>query len=145
MLPGLAEGGDISNWLDAGHTKAEFQDVCYSTPDWELVSSPSSSTSTSESPSSSNIEGKPKPSTILDHRSHRDRTIHDWDDIDAYILDTQRGSVPDFPLKCLPPKLQEVIERTSKGAGVTHAHVAVPLIGISSGLIGYSRRLRATA
>ena len=45
----------------------------------------------------------------------------------------------------LSPKLQEVIERTSKGAGVTHAHVAVPLIGISSGLIGYSRRLRATA
>ena len=64
-LPGLPEGGDISNWLDAGHTEAELQDVCYSTPDWEPESSSSSSASRSESPSSSATEGKPKPSTIL--------------------------------------------------------------------------------
>ena len=143
-LPGLPEGGDISNWLDAGHTEAELQDVCYSTPDWEPVSS-SSSSARSESPSSSATEGKPKPSTVLNHRPHRDRAIYDWDDPDWSLLDTQRGSLPDFPLEVLSPKLQAVIERTSKGAGVTHAHVAVPLIGISSGLIGYSRRLRATA
>jgi hypothetical protein len=40
--------------------------------------------------------------------------------------------------------MQELIKRTSKGAGVTHAHVAVPLIGIVSGLIGISRRLKVT-
>jgi RecA-family ATPase len=33
-LPGLAEGGDISDWLDAGHTVEEFEDVCHQTPDW---------------------------------------------------------------------------------------------------------------
>jgi RecA-family ATPase len=33
-LPGLAEGGDISDWLDAGHTTEEFEEVCYQTPDW---------------------------------------------------------------------------------------------------------------
>jgi RecA-family ATPase len=33
-LPGLAEGGDISDWLDAEHTTEEFEDVCYHTPDW---------------------------------------------------------------------------------------------------------------
>jgi hypothetical protein len=142
-LPGLPEGGDVSDWLDAGHTKAEPEDVCYSTPDWEPESSPP--TLRSEATSPSNTEGKPKQPTILDHRRHRDRTIHDWDDPDWSLLDTQRASLPHFPLEVLSPKLQEVIERTSKGAGVTHAHVVVPLIGISSGLIGYSRRVRATA
>src|SRR5262249_38658287 len=82
---------------------------------------------------------------ILVQRRHRDRTIHDWDDPDWSLLDTQRGSLPDFPLEILSSQLQRVIERTSKGAGVTPAHVAVPLLGISSGLIGYSRRIKATA
>jgi len=68
-----------------------------------------------------------------------------FDDPDWSLLDTQRGRLPDFPLEVLSPNLQEVIRRTSKGAGVTHAHVAVPLLGITSGLIGYSRRLKATA
>jgi hypothetical protein len=34
-LPGLGEGGDISDWLDAGHLMIELEGVCYSTPDWE--------------------------------------------------------------------------------------------------------------
>jgi hypothetical protein len=68
-----------------------------------------------------------------------------FDDPDWSLLDTRRGSLPDFPLEVLSPKLQEVIRRTSKGAGVTPAHVAVPLLGIASGLIGYSKRLKATA
>jgi RecA-family ATPase len=33
-LPGLAEGGDISDWLDAGHTAEEFEDTCYRAPEW---------------------------------------------------------------------------------------------------------------
>ena len=33
-LPGLAEGEDISDWLDAGHTAEEFEEVCYQTPNW---------------------------------------------------------------------------------------------------------------
>jgi hypothetical protein len=31
-LPGLAEGGDISDWLDAGHKNEEFKDACYQKP-----------------------------------------------------------------------------------------------------------------
>jgi hypothetical protein len=71
-LPGLAEGGDISNWLDAGHTRAELEDVCYSTPDWEPESASSSSTLRPESPPPSNTQGKPKQPTILSYRRHRD-------------------------------------------------------------------------
>ena len=139
-LPGLGEGGDISDWLDADHTKSELEDVCYSTPDWQPESS---STLRSELPS--NTESAPAQPTILDRHPHGDRKIHDWDDPDWSLLDTQRGNLPDFPLQVLSPKLQEVIRRTSKGAGVTDAHIAVPLLGISSGLIGYSRRIKATA
>lgn len=142
--PGLGEGGDVSDWLDAGHTKGELEDVCYSTPDWEPASS-SSSPLVSESSSPSNTEGEPTQHIILDRRRHHDRAIHDWADPDWSLLDTQRGSLPKFPLEVLSSQLQQVIERTSKGAGVTPAHVAVPLLGISSGLIGYSRRIKVTA
>ena len=33
-LPGLNEGGDVSDWFDAGHTRQEFLDFCNATPDW---------------------------------------------------------------------------------------------------------------
>ena len=132
-LPGLPQRGDVSDWLDMGHSKGELIGTCFDAPLWEPQAE------------AAKPENKPTTNEPLAYRRHRDRTIHDWDDPDWSLLDTQRGSLPDFPLAVLSPKLQEVIRRTSKGAGVTHAHVAVPLLGINSGLIGYSRRLRATA
>jgi AAA domain len=33
-LPGLVDGGDVSDWIDAGHTKGELEDVCYSAQLW---------------------------------------------------------------------------------------------------------------
>jgi hypothetical protein len=79
-LPGLAEGGDVSDWLDVGHTRQELEEVCYSTPDWEPESASSSSTLRAESPSPprsevsspSKAEDKPKQPTILRYRRHRD-------------------------------------------------------------------------
>ena len=134
LLPGLPDRGDVSDWLDAGHTKDELECVCLDAPLWEPQAE-------AARPENKPITNEP---IILAYRRHRDRTIHDWDDPDWSLLDTQRGNLPDFPLEVFSPQLQEVIGQTSKGAGVTHAHVAVPLLGISSGLIGYSRRLRAT-
>ena len=69
----------------------------------------------------------------------------DWSDPDWSILDDRRGVLPEFPLDALSDKLQKTIERTAKGAGVTPAHVAVPLIGVVSSLIGTARRVRATS
>jgi hypothetical protein len=134
LLPGLPQRGDVSDWLDMGHSKEELIDTCFDAP----LSEPQAE--------AARPENKPTTSqpTILAYRRHRDRTIHDWDNPDWSLLDTRRGSLPDFPLEVFSPKLREVVGQTSKGAGVTRAHVAVPLIGISSGLIGYSRRLRAT-
>jgi RecA-family ATPase len=33
-FPGLAEGGDVSDWLDAGHDADELVKVCFDTPLW---------------------------------------------------------------------------------------------------------------
>jgi Protein of unknown function (DUF3987) len=143
-FPSLPNGGDVSDWLDMGRTKDDLEDFCYSTPNWQPEASSASST-LPELSSSSNTESEPTQPIILDHRRRRDRMIHDWADPDTSLLDTQRGSLPDFPLEVFSPQLQQVIERTSRGAGVTPAHVAVPLLGISSGLIGYARRVKATA
>ena len=66
-----------------------------------------------------------------------------WDAPDQSILDDRRGSLPDFPLHCLSAASREWVERAAQGAGVTPAHVVVPLIGICSSLIGTARRVRA--
>jgi hypothetical protein len=122
LLPGLPQRGDISDWLDMGHSKDELEKVCFDAPLWEPQ-----------------VEAA-KPG----NKPIRSPAINVWDDPDWSLLDTQRGSLPEFPLEVLSPNLQEVIRRTSNGAGVTPAHVVVPLLGISSGLIGYSRRIKAT-
>jgi hypothetical protein len=43
----------------------------------------------------------------------------------------------------LPASLRGWLLRSTRGAGVTPAHVAVPLLGIASSLIGTARRVRA--
>jgi Protein of unknown function (DUF3987) len=70
--------------------------------------------------------------------------LHDWDHPDWSILDDRRGALPDFPLDCLSPPVREWVKRAAHGAGVTVAHVAVPAIGIASGLIGMARRVQAS-
>ena len=69
---------------------------------------------------------------------------HDWDDPDFSLLDDRRGKLPEFPIDVFSPKWQECIQLAAYGAGVTPAHVAVPLIGIASSLIGTARRVQAS-
>lgn len=40
-LPGLQEGGDVSDWLDAGHTLGELVEVAEATPQWTPPAWPS--------------------------------------------------------------------------------------------------------
>jgi hypothetical protein len=68
--------------------------------------------------------------------------LHTWENPDWSILDDKRGDLPDFP-DCLG-KAWATTNRAAKGAGVTIAHVAVPLLGIASGLIGVARRIQAS-
>jgi hypothetical protein len=69
---------------------------------------------------------------------------HTWNDPDWSILDDRRGDLPDFPKGILSAPCQEWVERAAHGAGATPEHVAVPLLGIASSLIGTSRRVMAS-
>ena len=69
---------------------------------------------------------------------------HGWDDPDWTLLDDRRGELPDFPVDVLTPAWQEWLLRACHGAGVRPEHIAVPLIGVASSLIGTARRVRAS-
>jgi Protein of unknown function (DUF3987)/Bifunctional DNA primase/polymerase, N-terminal len=66
-----------------------------------------------------------------------------WEEPDWTLLDDRRGELPDFPIEALPASMCDWLLRSARGAGVTPAHVAVPLLGIASSLIGTSRRVCA--
>jgi hypothetical protein len=82
---------------------------------------------------------KVKPATRGNQKGH-----HSWDDPDWSILDDRRGDLPEFPIDTLSAPCQKWVERAADGAGVTPAHVAVPLLGIVSSLIGTARRVMAS-
>jgi hypothetical protein len=67
-----------------------------------------------------------------------------WQEPDWALLDDRRGELPDFPVEVLPASLRGWLLRAARGAGVTPAHVAVPLLGVASSLIGTARRVRAS-
>jgi hypothetical protein len=74
----------------------------------------------------------------------RDSRGHSWDDPDWSILDDRRGELPDFPTGTLPDPCRAWVERAAHGAGASPAHVAVPLLGIVSSLLGTARRVSAS-
>ena len=66
-----------------------------------------------------------------------------WNDPDISIMDDRRGDLPEFPTEVFIAECREWLVQAAHGAGVTAAHVAVPLIGIVSSLIGTARRVQA--
>jgi hypothetical protein len=71
-------------------------------------------------------------------------TAYDWEEPDWSILDDRRGELPPFPIETLPEACGDWVERAAHGAGATAAHVAVPMLGIVSSLIGTARRVKAS-
>jgi hypothetical protein len=98
------------------------------------------------------INGKWKTSAPIDDSDGHDADFtnrtsgnaHDWKDPDWSILEDRRGELPDFPIDALPEKCRNWVERAAHGAGATAAHVAVPMLGINSSLIGTARRVTAS-
>ena len=74
----------------------------------------------------------------------RARTTGEWDDPDMSILDDRRGELPDLPIDVFPQSMHRWMLEAARGAGVTVGHIALPLIGMGSGLIGVARRVQAT-
>jgi Protein of unknown function (DUF3987)/Bifunctional DNA primase/polymerase, N-terminal len=89
--------------------------------------------------------GVREPHPDLDERKSKTEAIVDdnWDDPDISILDDRRGDLPEFPIETLSSECREWVVRAAHGAGVTAAHVAVPLIAITASLIGTARRVQA--
>ena len=77
-------------------------------------------------------------------RTQRARVTGEWDDPDMSILDDRRGELPDLPIDVFPQSMHRWMNDAARGAGVTVGHIALPLIGIGSGLIGVARRVQAT-
>jgi len=71
-----------------------------------------------------------------------DVDLDPWADPDLTLLEDRRGELPEFPVVVLPPPWRGWLERAAHGAGVRPEHVAMPLIGVASGLIGAARRVR---
>jgi hypothetical protein len=72
----------------------------------------------------------------------QEQPAHDWSEPDFSLLDSRRGELPSFPANAMPGA--ECIARAAHGAGVSFDHVAVPLLAIASGVIGTTRRVRAS-
>ena len=71
-------------------------------------------------------------------------TADAWSDPDWTLLDDRRGTLPEFPVDVFTPAWQNWLVRAAHGAGVRPEHVAVPLLGVASSLIGTARRVRAS-
>jgi hypothetical protein len=68
-----------------------------------------------------------------------------WPEPDWSILEDHRGELPGFPLGCLPTPASAWVTRAAHGAGVTPAHIAVPVLGVVGGLVGCARKVQASA
>jgi hypothetical protein len=68
----------------------------------------------------------------------------DWDQPDWTILEDRRGDLPGFPIDVFTSAWQRCLLRAAHGAGVRPEHVAVPLLGVASSLVGTARRVRAS-
>ena len=123
--PGCPSKCDVSDLLDTGQTREQLDALIDRAPD----------ATTWVKRRKLDGSGSTQPSS---------EKIAHWDDPDWSILDDRRGELPEFPINTLSPSCQQWAQRAAHGAGVTAAHVAIPLIGIASSLIGTARRVQAS-
>ena len=88
--------------------------------------------------------GRPNGHTDSDTSTKDDDAGASWDYPDQSLLDDRRGELPLFPLDVFSPTCQGWATNAAHGAGTTVDHVLVPLLSISSSLVGTARRLRAS-
>src|SRR5258708_13957372 len=67
-----------------------------------------------------------------------------WEEPDESLLEDRRGALQAFPDDVFPPGLSDWLSRASRGAGTLIDHIAVPMLGVTSSLIGKARRVQAS-
>ena len=70
---------------------------------------------------------------------------YSWGNPDESLLEDRRGDLPEFPHETIPSGLQGWLLLATRGAGVRTDHIAVPMLGVASSLIGKARRIRASS
>jgi hypothetical protein len=116
-FPDLPTKGDVSDWIEAGNTIEALHRRVGETPLW--------------------VPSIPPASEDSEQR-------FSWAEPDASVIDDRRGDLPELPIDTVPPSWRNWLQRSAHGAGVTEAHVFVPLLAISSSLIGTARRVQAS-
>jgi Protein of unknown function (DUF3987) len=71
--------------------------------------------------------------------------VFTWEAPDESLLEDRRGTLPQFPHDVFPSRLSDWLSRASRGAGTLIDHIAVPMLGVTSSLIGKARRIQASA
>jgi hypothetical protein len=62
---------------------------------------------------------------------------------DESLLEDRRGALPAFPDDVFSPGLSDWLSRASRGAGTSIDSIAVPMLGVTSSLIGKARCVQA--
>jgi RecA-family ATPase len=65
LLPGLPDRGDVSDWLDTGHTKDGFERICFDTPPWEPAETQPEPDFNTGTTSTTTVEVSNRPKTAL--------------------------------------------------------------------------------
>jgi hypothetical protein len=145
-FPELKEKHDVSDWMDLGHSADELESLAQQTPLWRFPAGPAD-----QQPKPQRELVIPCASEIIPEPIERvwpgrlaNGSDAQWADPDLSLLDDRRGQLPAFPIDALSPACRDWVKRAAHGAGVTPAHVAVPMIGIASSLIGTARRIQAS-
>jgi len=68
-----------------------------------------------------------------------------WVTPDESLLEDRRGELPEFPCDVFPLPLSSWLLRAARGAGVRIDHIAIPMLGVTSSLIGKARRIQASS
>jgi uncharacterized protein DUF3987 len=71
--------------------------------------------------------------------------VFTWEAPDESLLEDRRGVLPEFPCDVFPPGLSDWLSSASRGAGTLIDHVAVPMLGAASSLIGKARCIQASS
>src|SRR5262249_41488923 len=90
-FPNLPDGGDVSDWLNMGHSKDDLEDLCYSAPDWSPDTTTDDDASALGDPAPEEAKEKPASPKLIFVK------IEDWIGRDPPQRD---WAVPDrFPLR----------------------------------------------
>jgi Protein of unknown function (DUF3987) len=135
----LISAGQLANASCQTHAKPD-PTVDPDTDDDELNDNDPDDDNELNDPDDDELEDDPKP-----QQTGGTQSIHSWEEPDPSLLDDRRGDLPEFPIETLSVPLQDWVKRAAFGTGVTHAHVAVPLLAIGSSVIGTARRVRASS